>query len=124
MRAGKRQFGGVGWKAHVFGCPPPGSGRVTFNNQRSYLKAVSAAFVEIKTTKFTKKVRGGLCFSWAPTTLGGPETGRARGRELSPRGPPGRVGDGGEPSLGGSGERGGPTEPSPPPRAVVLAGHH
>lgn len=35
-----------------------GSGRVTFNNQRSYLKAVTAAFVEIKTTKFTKKVRG------------------------------------------------------------------
>ena len=34
-----------------------GSGRVTFNNQRSYLKAVSAAFVEIKTTKFTKKVQ-------------------------------------------------------------------
>lgn len=34
----------------------PGSGRVTFNNQRSYLKAVSAAFVEIKTPKFTKKV--------------------------------------------------------------------
>lgn len=34
-----------------------GSGRVTFNNQRSYLKAVSAAFVEIKTPKFTKKVR-------------------------------------------------------------------
>lgn len=35
-----------------------GSGRVTFNNQRSYLKAVTAAFVEIKTTKFTKKVSG------------------------------------------------------------------
>ena len=35
-----------------------GSGRVTFNNQRSYLKAVCAAFVEIKTPKFTKKVRG------------------------------------------------------------------
>lgn len=34
-----------------------GSGRVTFNNQRSYLKAVCAAFVEIKTPKFTKKVR-------------------------------------------------------------------
>lgn len=31
---------------------------MTFSNQRSYLKAVSAAFVEIKTTKFTKKVRG------------------------------------------------------------------
>lgn len=43
----------------------PGSGRVTFNNQRSYLKAVTAAFVEIKTTKFTKKVseaaQGGSC---------------------------------------------------------------
>lgn len=37
-----------------------GSGRVTFNNQRSYLKAVTAAFVEIKTTKFTKKVRGAV----------------------------------------------------------------
>lgn len=36
--------------------PFSGSGRVTFNNQRSYLKAVSAAFVEIKTPKFTKKV--------------------------------------------------------------------
>ncbi|XP_060116266.1 cytoplasmic polyadenylation element-binding protein 1 isoform X1 [Heteronotia binoei] len=36
---------------------PIGSGRVTFNNQHSYLKAVSAAFVEIKTTKFTKKVQ-------------------------------------------------------------------
>lgn len=29
---------------------------MTFSNQRSYLKAVSAAFVEIKTTKFNKKV--------------------------------------------------------------------
>lgn len=43
-----------------------GSGRVTFNNQRSYLKAVSAAFVEIKTTKFTKKVSGLVCtLFWA-----------------------------------------------------------
>lgn len=50
----------------------PGSGRVTFNNHRSYLKAVTAAFVEIKTTKFTKKVSGageathgrGLCHGW------------------------------------------------------------
>ncbi|KAK7912555.1 hypothetical protein WMY93_012766 [Mugilogobius chulae] len=33
------------------------SGRVTFNNQQSYLKAVCAAFVEIKTPKFTKKVQ-------------------------------------------------------------------
>jgi len=44
----------------------PGSGRVTFNNQRSYLKAVTAAFVEIKTTKFTKKVSGadGAAWGW------------------------------------------------------------
>lgn len=33
-----------------------GSGRVGFNNNRSYYKAVMAAFVEIKTSKFTKKV--------------------------------------------------------------------
>lgn len=36
---------------------PIGSGRVTFDNQRSYMKAVGAAFIEIKTAKFTKKVR-------------------------------------------------------------------
>jgi len=36
---------------------PIGSGRVTFNNNKSYMKAVSAAFVEIKTQKFNKKVQ-------------------------------------------------------------------
>jgi len=36
---------------------PIGSARVTFNNFRSYMKAVSAAFIEIKTPKFTKKVQ-------------------------------------------------------------------
>ena len=36
---------------------PIGSGRVTFNNKNSYMKAVSAAFIEIKTLKFTKKVQ-------------------------------------------------------------------
>ncbi|KAF5273068.1 hypothetical protein FQR65_LT04810 [Abscondita terminalis] len=36
---------------------PIGSGRVTFNNPRSYMRAVSAAFIEIKTAKFTKKVQ-------------------------------------------------------------------
>ena len=36
---------------------PIGSGRVTFNNPRSYMRAVAAAFIEIKTSKFTKKVR-------------------------------------------------------------------
>ncbi|XP_066248482.1 cytoplasmic polyadenylation element-binding protein 1 [Euwallacea similis] len=36
---------------------PIGSGRVTFNNPRSYMKAVSASFIEIKAAKFTKKVQ-------------------------------------------------------------------
>ncbi|XP_049870678.1 cytoplasmic polyadenylation element-binding protein 1-A isoform X2 [Pectinophora gossypiella] len=36
---------------------PIGSGRVTFNNVRSYVRAVSAAYVEICTDKFTKKVQ-------------------------------------------------------------------
>lgn len=35
---------------------PIGSGRVTFGNQKSFMKAVKAGFVEIKTGKFTKKV--------------------------------------------------------------------
>ena len=35
---------------------PIGSGRVTFSNTKSYMKAVAAAFIEIKTVKFTKKV--------------------------------------------------------------------
>lgn len=34
-----------------------GSGRVSFNSRKSYMKAVQAAFVEIKTPKFTKKVK-------------------------------------------------------------------
>src|SRR4051812_2157179 len=33
-----------------------GSGRVTFNNTRSYQRAIAAAFVEIKSAKFSKKV--------------------------------------------------------------------
>lgn len=36
---------------------PIGSGRVTFGNQRSFMKAVKAGFVEIKTPKFSKKVQ-------------------------------------------------------------------
>lgn len=35
---------------------PIGSGRVTFSTKHSYMKAISAAFIEIKTAKFTKKV--------------------------------------------------------------------
>ncbi|XP_050085031.1 uncharacterized protein LOC126570934 [Anopheles aquasalis] len=36
---------------------PLGSARVTFNNSRSYMKAVVAAFIEIRTAKFTKKLQ-------------------------------------------------------------------
>ena len=36
---------------------PIGSGRVTFNNNKSYMKAVAAAFIEIKTPRFCKKVQ-------------------------------------------------------------------
>ncbi|XP_072929365.1 cytoplasmic polyadenylation element-binding protein 3 isoform X2 [Epargyreus clarus] len=36
---------------------PIGSGRVTFNNVRSYVRAISAAYVEICTDKFTKRVQ-------------------------------------------------------------------
>ncbi|CAL9702256.1 unnamed protein product [Knipowitschia caucasica] len=47
-------YSGIDTDKHKY---PIGSGRVTFNNQQSYLKAVCAAFVEIKTPKFTKKVQ-------------------------------------------------------------------
>ena len=36
---------------------PLGSGRVIFDNQDSYLKAVSAAFVEIKSSRFKKRIQ-------------------------------------------------------------------
>lgn len=36
---------------------PIGSGRVTFNNSRSYMKAVSAGFIKIKTAVFTKTIQ-------------------------------------------------------------------
>ena len=38
---------------------PIGSGRVTFGNLKSFMKAVKAGFVEIKTPKFSKKVCDG-----------------------------------------------------------------
>ena len=38
---------------------PIGSGRVTFNNHKSFMRAVNAAFIEVKTTKFTKKIQVG-----------------------------------------------------------------
>jgi len=36
---------------------PIGSGRVTFNNPNSYMKAVATAFIEIKTSRFSKKIQ-------------------------------------------------------------------
>ncbi|XP_007906278.1 cytoplasmic polyadenylation element-binding protein 1a isoform X2 [Callorhinchus milii] len=47
-------YAGIDTDKHKY---PIGSGRVTFNHPQSYLKAVGAAFVEIKTPKFTKKVQ-------------------------------------------------------------------
>ncbi|RWS21329.1 Cytoplasmic polyadenylation element-binding protein 1-B-like protein, partial [Leptotrombidium deliense] len=36
---------------------PIGSGRLTFNNAKSYSKAVQAGFIDIKCTRFTKKIQ-------------------------------------------------------------------
>jgi len=47
-------YAGIDTDKHKY---PIGSGRVVFNNMQSYMKAVSAAFIEIKTTKFTKKIQ-------------------------------------------------------------------
>jgi hypothetical protein len=46
-------YSGIDTDKHKY---PIGSGRVTFSSKKSYMKAVQAAFVEIKTPKFTKKV--------------------------------------------------------------------
>lgn len=47
-------YAGIDTDKHKY---PIGSGRVTFSSRRSYMKAVQAAFVEIKTPKFTKKIQ-------------------------------------------------------------------
>ncbi|KAL4216565.1 Cytoplasmic polyadenylation element-binding protein 1 [Mactra antiquata] len=47
-------YAGIDSDKHKY---PIGSGRVTFSSKRSYMKAVQAAFVEIKTPKFTKKIQ-------------------------------------------------------------------
>ena len=46
-------YAGIDTDKHKY---PIGSGRVVFNNHNSYMKAVSAAFIEIMTPKFNKKV--------------------------------------------------------------------
>lgn len=47
-------YAGIDTDKHKY---PIGSGRVTFSTHRSFMKAVQAAFIEIKTLKFTKKVQ-------------------------------------------------------------------
>jgi cytoplasmic polyadenylation element-binding protein len=47
-------YAGIDTDKHKY---PIGSGRVVFNNTHSYMKAVSAAFIEIMTPKFTKKIQ-------------------------------------------------------------------
>jgi len=47
-------YAGIDTDRHKY---PIGSGRVTFSNSKSYMKAVAAAFIEIKTLKFSKKVQ-------------------------------------------------------------------
>jgi len=47
-------YAGIDTDKHKY---PIGSGRVTFSSHRSFMKAVQAAFIEIRTTKFTKKVQ-------------------------------------------------------------------
>ncbi|GAB6032006.1 Cytoplasmic polyadenylation element-binding protein 1 [Chamberlinius hualienensis] len=47
-------YAGIDTDKHKY---PIGSGRLTFSNAKSYMKAVGAAFIEIKTPKFTKKVQ-------------------------------------------------------------------
>ena len=47
-------YAGIDSDRHKY---PIGSGRVTFGDTYSYMKAVAAAFVEIKCQKFCKKVQ-------------------------------------------------------------------
>ena len=47
-------YAGIDTDKHRY---PIGSGRVAFGNPHSYMKAVAAAFVEIKCRKFCKKVQ-------------------------------------------------------------------
>jgi len=47
-------YAGIDTDKHKY---PIGSGRVTFSSSKSYMKAVAAAFIEIKCQKFSKKVQ-------------------------------------------------------------------
>ncbi|XP_071443935.1 cytoplasmic polyadenylation element-binding protein 1-B isoform X2 [Hetaerina americana] len=62
---------------------PIGSGRVTFKDFSSYMKAVSAAFIEIKTPDFTKKVQVDPYLEDSPCSLCGLHQGPYFCREVS-----------------------------------------
>ncbi|CAH1788251.1 unnamed protein product [Owenia fusiformis] len=47
-------YAGIDTDKHKY---PIGSGRVTFSTHKSFMKAVTSAFIEIKSPKFTKKVQ-------------------------------------------------------------------
>ncbi|KAG8193283.1 hypothetical protein JTE90_003770 [Oedothorax gibbosus] len=47
-------YAGIDTDKHKY---PIGSGRITFNNHKSYMKAVTTAFIDIKTPRFNKKVQ-------------------------------------------------------------------
>ena len=47
-------YAGIDTDKHRY---PIGSGRVTFDSEASYMRAVASAFVEIKCQKFCKKVQ-------------------------------------------------------------------
>ena len=61
-------YAGIDTDKHRY---PIGSGRVTFGNPQSYMKAVAAAFVEIKCQKFCKRVQVRLndFFSFIETSI-------------------------------------------------------
>ncbi|KAK2565278.1 Cytoplasmic polyadenylation element-binding protein 1 [Acropora cervicornis] len=48
-------YAGIDTDKHRY---PIGSGRITFNNQKSFLEAVRSGFIEIETPKFVKKASG------------------------------------------------------------------
>jgi cytoplasmic polyadenylation element-binding protein len=73
-------YAGIDTDKHKY---PIGSGRVTFNNTRSYMRAVSAAFIEIKTSKFTKKVQVDPYLEDALCSLCGVQHGPYYCRELA-----------------------------------------
>ncbi|CAI9736084.1 cytoplasmic polyadenylation element-binding protein-like [Octopus vulgaris] len=72
-------YAGIDTDKHKY---PIGSGRVTFSTRRSFMKAVQAAFVEIKTPKFVKKVQIDPYLEDSPCTICMNQTGPFFCRDL------------------------------------------